>query len=162
MVIQDLIRRRTETRRRAGMNIDVWKHLVNENLTANIANKFFSSDFGPCIFLRWMKKPTNAAILQGIDTRNSATCFGTLKCHNQVVNHDRGERGAQCCRNQIWMKAVYCNSVTVRISWLSRYRHASCYTTQLSSISDFDNIGHLSQHDQDWLPDCGILKCRNM
>jgi hypothetical protein len=46
-----------------------------------------------------MKKPTNALILQCIDTRHSPTCFGTLKWHHQGVNHDPADIGAQCCRN---------------------------------------------------------------
>jgi hypothetical protein len=45
------------------------------------------------------KKPTNALILQYIDTIHSPTCFGTLKCHHQGVNHDPAEIGAQCRRN---------------------------------------------------------------
>jgi hypothetical protein len=44
--------------------------------------------------LRWMKKPTNSVILQCIDTRHSPTCFGTLKCHHQEVNHHPAEIGA--------------------------------------------------------------------
>jgi hypothetical protein len=46
------------------------------------------------------KIPTNASIPQYIDTRHSPTCFGTLKCHHQGVNHDPAEIGAQRRRNQ--------------------------------------------------------------
>jgi hypothetical protein len=46
-----------------------------------------------------MKKPTSAVIIQCTDTRNSPTCFGTLKCHHQGVNYDPAEIGAQYCRN---------------------------------------------------------------
>jgi hypothetical protein len=52
-------------------------------------------------FLKVNEKTTNAVILRCIDTRHSPTCFGTLKCHHQGVNHDPAEIGAQCCRNQI-------------------------------------------------------------
>jgi hypothetical protein len=52
-----------------------------------------------------MKKPKNEIILQCIDIRHSPTCFGTLKCHNQGVNHDPAEKGAQCCK-QRWMDAM--------------------------------------------------------
>jgi hypothetical protein len=55
-----------------------------------------------------MKPPTNAVILQRIDTRYSPTCFGTLKCHHQGVNQDPAEIGAQCCRNQRRMEGVHC------------------------------------------------------
>jgi hypothetical protein len=55
------------------------------------------------------EKTTNAVILQRIDTRHSATCFGTLKCHHQGVNLHPTEIDAQCCRNQIWMEAVCCS-----------------------------------------------------
>jgi hypothetical protein len=37
--------------------------------------------------------------------------------------------------------------------------HTTCYNIQLPSISDFYNIGHLSQQDHDLIPDDGILKC---
>jgi hypothetical protein len=63
--------------------------------------------FGPWIFLEVNKKPTNALIIQCIDTRHSPTCFGTLKCHHQGFNHDSAEIGAQCRSNQGWMGAVY-------------------------------------------------------
>jgi hypothetical protein len=53
------------------------------------------------------EKPTNALILQYIDTRHSPTCFGTLKCHDQGANHDPAEIGTQCHRNQRWTGAVY-------------------------------------------------------
>jgi hypothetical protein len=46
-----------------------------------------------------MKKPTNAAIVQCIDTPHSPTSFGNLKHHHQGVNHDPVEIGAQCYRN---------------------------------------------------------------
>jgi hypothetical protein len=52
-------------------------------------------------------KLTNTLIPQYIDTRHSPTCFGTLKCHHQGINHDPAEIGAQCRRNQRWMGAVY-------------------------------------------------------
>jgi hypothetical protein len=55
------------------------------------------------------EKVTKALILQGIDTRHSSICFGTLKCHNQGVSHDPAKVGAQCRRNQKWMEAVYCS-----------------------------------------------------
>jgi hypothetical protein len=45
------------------------------------------------------EKPTNAVILQCIDTRHSPTCFGNIKCHNQGGNHDPADVGAQCYRN---------------------------------------------------------------
>jgi hypothetical protein len=60
-----------------------------------------------------MKESTNAVILQCIDTRHSPTGFGTLKCHHQGVNHDPSEIGAQCCRNQTWMEAVYLLSIRI-------------------------------------------------
>jgi hypothetical protein len=41
------------------------------------------------------EKSINAFILQCIDTRYSSTCFSTLKCHLQGVNHDPAETGAQ-------------------------------------------------------------------
>jgi hypothetical protein len=41
-----------------------------------------------------MKKPTNAAILQCIDTGHSPTSFGTLKRHHQGVDHAPAEIGA--------------------------------------------------------------------
>jgi hypothetical protein len=50
-----------------------------------------------------MKIPTNAIILQCTDTRQSTTCFGTLKYHHQGDNHDPAEIIAQCFRNQRWM-----------------------------------------------------------
>jgi hypothetical protein len=54
------------------------------------------------------KKTKNALILQYIDTRHSSPSFGTLKCHNQGLNHDPAEKiGVQCCRNQRWMEAAY-------------------------------------------------------
>jgi hypothetical protein len=56
-----------------------------------------------------IEKPTYALILQCNDTRHSRTCFGTLKCHHQGVNYDPAEIGAQCCRNQRLMEAVYCS-----------------------------------------------------
>jgi hypothetical protein len=59
--------------------------------------------------LKVNEKPTNAVILQCIDTRHSPIYFGTLKCHHQGVNHDPAEIGAQCCRNQRWMEVVYCS-----------------------------------------------------
>jgi hypothetical protein len=46
-----------------------------------------------------MKKPTNPVILHYVDTRHSRTCFGTIKCHYQGLNHDPAEIDAQCCRN---------------------------------------------------------------
>jgi hypothetical protein len=52
-----------------------------------------------------MKKPTNASIIQCIDTQYSPTCFGILECHHQGVKHDPAEIGAQCGK-QRWMEAV--------------------------------------------------------
>jgi hypothetical protein len=46
--------------------------------------------------LKANEKPTNALIFQYIDTRHSPTCFGTLKCHHQGINHDPAEIGAKC------------------------------------------------------------------
>jgi hypothetical protein len=47
-------------------------------------------------FLKVNEKPTNALIIQCIDTQYSPTCFGILKCHNQGVKYDPAEIGAQC------------------------------------------------------------------
>jgi hypothetical protein len=48
-----------------------------------------------------MKKQKNVLIRQCtcIDSLHSDTCFGTLKCHYQEVNHDPAEIDVQCCRN---------------------------------------------------------------
>jgi hypothetical protein len=42
--------------------------------------------FEPRTFLRWMKKVTNAVILQCINTRHSPTCFGALTL-SQLMLH---------------------------------------------------------------------------
>jgi hypothetical protein len=91
--------------------------------------------FGPCIFFRWIKKPTNAVILQRIDNRDSPICFGTLKCHHQGVNRGPAEIGAQCCGN---------------------LKGGSKYITENHKM--YINVtkgGHC-------IPDYGILKYRNM
>jgi hypothetical protein len=44
-------------------------------------------------FIKFNENPTNAVILQFIDTRHSPTCFGTLKCHNQGIKRDPAEIG---------------------------------------------------------------------
>jgi hypothetical protein len=52
-------------------------------------------------------KPTNALTIQCAGTQHSATCFGTLKCHIQGVNHDPAEIGVQCRRNiKDWLKCI--------------------------------------------------------
>jgi hypothetical protein len=51
-----------------------------------------------------MKIPTNALIIQCIDTEHIPTCFGTLKCHHQGVKHDPAEIGAQCREKHRWME----------------------------------------------------------
>jgi hypothetical protein len=53
--------------------------------------------------------PTNALIIQCIGTQYSPKCFGTLKCHYQVVKHDPAEIGFECRGKQRRMGAVYCN-----------------------------------------------------
>jgi hypothetical protein len=65
--------------------------------------------FGLCIFSSWMKKPSNAIILQCVDTRNSPTCFGTSKCHHQGVNHDPAEISAQCSNLNGMLKYIIKN-----------------------------------------------------
>jgi hypothetical protein len=59
-------------------------------------------------FLKVNEKPTNALIIQCIGTQYSPTCFGTLKCH-QEVKYDFAGIGAQCRGNQKSMGTVYCN-----------------------------------------------------
>jgi hypothetical protein len=84
-------------------------------MTNNIAKEIngvflaFFFHFGPCILIRWTKQPRNALIIQCIDTLHSPTCFGTLKCRNQEINHDPAEIGTQCCRNRRRMEASYCS-----------------------------------------------------
>jgi hypothetical protein len=95
-----------------------------------------------------MKKPSNAQIFGLISTRRSPTGFGTLIYHHQGVNHNPAEIGAQCCRNQRWMEAVYCSR------WREGQGNTLAITVKRPSISDFCNIGHLSQLDHDWLPVC--------
>jgi hypothetical protein len=51
----------------------------------------------------------NALTIQSIGTQFSTTCFGTLRCHHQVVKQDPAETGAQCHGKQRRMEAVYCN-----------------------------------------------------
>jgi hypothetical protein len=53
------------------------------------------------------KKPAYALILHFIDTRHFPTCFDTLKCYHQGINHDPAEISAQLCRNWRWTEAVY-------------------------------------------------------
>jgi hypothetical protein len=57
---------------------------------------YFLFPFWTIYFLKVNRKRTNAVILQCIDILRSRTCFGTLKCHHQGVNHDPAEIGAQC------------------------------------------------------------------
>jgi hypothetical protein len=64
--------------------------------------------FGPCIFLRWMKKPTNALILLYFSSQYSTTCFCILEYHHQGVNPAPAEIGAHCRGKQRWMEALYC------------------------------------------------------
>jgi hypothetical protein len=47
-------------------------------------------------FLKVSKNLINALIIQCIGNQYSPTCFDTLKCHHQGVNHDPAEIGAQC------------------------------------------------------------------
>jgi hypothetical protein len=54
------------------------------------------------------EKPTNALIIQCIDTQKSPTCFGTLKCHHQEIKYDPAEIGAQCRGKQRRIEAIYC------------------------------------------------------
>jgi hypothetical protein len=63
-----------------------------------------------------MKKPTNALIVQCIDTRLSPTYSGTLKCRNQGVNHDPAEivPNAVEIRNG-WKLYIVAGGVLVRI-----------------------------------------------
>jgi hypothetical protein len=71
--------------------------------------KGFLFHSGPCIFLRGMKKPTNALIIKCNGTQYSPTCFGTLKCYHQGVKHDPAEIVAQCGGKQRRVGSVYCN-----------------------------------------------------
>jgi hypothetical protein len=85
-----------------------------------------------------MKKPTNTFILQCIDTQHSPTCFGTLKCHHQRVNHDPAEISAQCCGNQRWMEAVYC----------SRWRDGQDITSNILIITAPTEVHSFQQKQQ--------------
>jgi hypothetical protein len=83
-------------------------------------------------FLKVNEKPTNILIIQYIGTQYSPTCFGTLKCHNQGVNHDPAEIGAQCRRNQRWMKLYVVAGDMMVILFITS--HATIYSFYPSLI----------------------------
>jgi hypothetical protein len=95
----------------------VWETLALDNILLFL---FFFA-FWTVHFLEVNKKPTDALMLQCIATRHSPTCFGTLKCHHQGVNHDPAKIGAQCRRNQRWMGAVYIIAGDVMAIWQSSH-----------------------------------------
>jgi hypothetical protein len=64
-----------------------------------------------------MKKPTNAVILQCIDTLHSPTYFSSLKCHHQEVNYDPAETRAIVVKIRYgWKLYIAAGGVIFRIS----------------------------------------------
>jgi hypothetical protein len=99
------------------------------------------------------KKTTNAVTFQCIDARHSPTCFGTLKCHNQGVNHDPAEMCAQCLEiRDGWKLYIVAGGVIGRTATLYSF-HPSLISTTWGT--------HLSRIMID-SPDYGTLKCRNV